>query len=165
MTKTTHKTLIIDTLTQEYYCVPMAEIDRDGDPTAGPNDFPYWSVDVDEAYNFGGGYLNGKLAAENEMKFNDLTCDGTRSPEIVDNKGRILHQGYKITYNEKKGKYVARNGRKVFSSNTDLKILKLGIDAWIRNCELSDRIDATPEGSCANPNVVRTYEKDNRGGY
>jgi hypothetical protein len=78
------KTLIIDILTQEYYCVPMTETDRNGNLTTGPNDFPYWSTDISEAHNFGGGYLNGKLSAENEMKFNDLTCDGTRTPQIIE---------------------------------------------------------------------------------
>lgn len=72
------------------------------------------------------------------------------------------YNGYKITYN--RNKYTARKGRKTFSSNSDIHILKLGIDAWNRNVKLSDRIDAVPEGRSPNPNVVRTYEKDNRGG-
>lgn len=83
------KTLIIDTLTNEYYCVPMTEKNSAGEPTAGPNDFPYWSSDINEAYDFTPNtqpitQFTPRMAAENEMKFNDLACDGTRNPVIIE---------------------------------------------------------------------------------
>ena len=78
------KTVIIDTLTYEYYCVPMTEFNDDGEPTAGPNDFPFWSSNEDDAFDFGHSSFDAKLLANNEMKFNDLTCDGTRNPEIIE---------------------------------------------------------------------------------
>jgi hypothetical protein len=87
----TTKTIIIDTLTNEYYCVPMTDKNSAGEPTAGPNDFPYWSKDINEAYDFTPNthpstQYTPRMAAENEMKFNDLACDGTRTPQIIEVK-------------------------------------------------------------------------------
>lgn len=78
MTTTTSKIVIKDSLTNEYYCVPMTAKDYYGNPTTGDNDFPYWSDDVTEACEF-----SSELLANHEMSMNDLTCDGTRNPVIV----------------------------------------------------------------------------------
>lgn len=81
---TTSKIFIQDSLTSEYYCVecsnnPKGYITSSNDEgNPGDNDFPYWSDDINEAYNFG-----SELFANNEMNMNDLTCDGTRNPVIV----------------------------------------------------------------------------------
>lgn len=80
---TTTKIVIKDQLTDEYYCVSRTAKDGIGNPTTGPDDFPYWSTDVNEAVNFQADWTDGKKGAENEMQFNDLTCDGTRSPVII----------------------------------------------------------------------------------
>lgn len=72
------KTLIQDSISKKYYCVEQTMPDSKGGFTAGPNDFPFWSSDIDEAYDFG-----SELSAKNEMKFNDLACEGTRKPVIV----------------------------------------------------------------------------------
>ena len=76
---TTTKTLIQDKLTGEFYCVEQTELMADGSLTAGTNDFPFWSLDVNEAYDFG-----SALLAKNDFKFNDLTCDGTREPVVIE---------------------------------------------------------------------------------
>lgn len=48
------KVIVKDTLNNEYYAVEMTEIDYiTGQPTVGNNDFPYWTKNIDEAYNFG----------------------------------------------------------------------------------------------------------------
>jgi hypothetical protein len=70
---------ITDLLTNEYYCVEMTATNADGLPTAGDNDFPYWSPDIDQAYNF-----ETALAANNEIAASDLTVDGTRRPSIIE---------------------------------------------------------------------------------
>lgn len=72
------KTLIQDQMTGAYYCVPMTDKDAQGNPTTGPNDFPYWSKNIMEAYVFDWQYL-----AENEMNMNDLTEDGKKRPMVV----------------------------------------------------------------------------------
>lgn len=72
------KTLIQDKNTNEFYAVEMTEIDCNSNKYAGDSDFPYWTTDVNEAYDFG-----SELIAYHEMSFNDLTNDGTRIPEIV----------------------------------------------------------------------------------
>jgi len=77
MTTTTTKIVIKDSLTNEYYCVPMTANDYYGNPTTGDNDFPYWSDNINEAYDF-----DSELSANNEMQMNDLTNDGTRTPVI-----------------------------------------------------------------------------------
>lgn len=66
---------IKDAKTNQFYCVQGA------DKPNGPeeNDFPYWSDDIKEAYNF-----ETRLAAENEFKFNDVSEGGQRSPEIIE---------------------------------------------------------------------------------
>lgn len=74
----TIKVVIKDSKTNEYYCVPMTAIHSSGEPMAGDNDFPYWSLDEVEAYDF-----KDELSASNEFKFNDLTCDGERVPNII----------------------------------------------------------------------------------
>lgn len=79
---------------------------------------------------------------------------------------REIYNGYSITYNEITRKYTARKGHKIFGSNADITALKYGIDAWQRNCELSDIIDRTPQGHSSNPNVIRKSEIDPfKGGY
>ena len=78
------KTLIQDTNTNEYYAVaceanPKGYLNNsqdEGSPDA--NDFPFWTSDIDEAYDFG-----SELLAKNEMNMNDTTEDGTRNPVIV----------------------------------------------------------------------------------
>lgn len=80
---TTTKIVIKDQLTDEYYCVPKTDKNSAGEPTPGPNNFPYWSTDVNEAVNFQLDWIDGKKGAENEMELNDLTCDGTREPTII----------------------------------------------------------------------------------
>lgn len=72
------RTIIKDELTNEFYCVEMNEIDANGNKYAGENDFPFWSDNIDEACDFG-----SELLAKNEMQMNDLTCEGTRKPVIV----------------------------------------------------------------------------------
>lgn len=74
----TTKILIKDELTQEYYCVEKTMLGGNGEMTCGPNDFPWWDKDINQAEDFG-----AELFAKNEMKFNDLTCDGTRRPIII----------------------------------------------------------------------------------
>lgn len=69
------------------------------------------------------------------------------------------YKGYKISFSVKTNKFRARYGRKVLTSHADLHILKLSIDAWVDNKELSAKIDATPAGKSPNPNAVRTYER------
>lgn len=77
------KTLIIDTLTNEFYAVAcssnpkgyLSSANDEGNP--GENDFPYWTTDENEAFDFG-----SELSAKNEMDMNDLTNDGTRKPMI-----------------------------------------------------------------------------------
>lgn len=75
---TTQKIVIKDTLTNEFYCVPMTEKDYYGNPTTGDNDFPYWSEDRGEAHAF-----LSELLANHEMKMNDLTEDGSRNPVVT----------------------------------------------------------------------------------
>ena len=80
----TTKVLIQDELTGQYYGVqceenPKGYLTSDADEgSPGPHDFPFWTDDIEEAYNFG-----SELSAINEMKYNDLTEDGTRKPIIV----------------------------------------------------------------------------------
>lgn len=83
MTTTTSKIVIKDILTNEYYCVAcsanpkgyITSANDEGNP--GDNDFPYWSDNINEAYDF-----DFELSANNEMQMNDLTNDGTRKPVI-----------------------------------------------------------------------------------
>ena len=78
------KTLIQDTNTNEYYAVAceanpkgyLSNAQDEGSPEA--NDFPYWTSDIDEAYDFG-----SELIAKHEMNMNDTTEDGTRNPIII----------------------------------------------------------------------------------
>lgn len=78
----TMKTIIKDTLTNEYYCVPMSETDPiTGEAIAGYNDFPFWSENKEDAYVFG-----SIILAQNEININDLTQDGQRVPVIVINE-------------------------------------------------------------------------------
>ena len=74
----TSKIVIKDNLTNEFYCVPMTEKDYLGNPITSDNDFPYWSDDVNDAYEF-----ISELLATHEMNMNDLTEDGTRSPVVI----------------------------------------------------------------------------------
>lgn len=83
--------LIKDTRTNQFYCVEMTETDENGQLTPGPNDFPYWSDDIDNAYD-----LPSILFAKHEMRFNDLTCDGERNPIIVDEFGNEIPNLYII---------------------------------------------------------------------
>ena len=77
------KTLIIDTLTNEFYAVAcssnpkgyLSNANDEGNPDE--NDFPYWTENENEAFDFG-----SELSAKNEMNMNDLTNDGTRKPSI-----------------------------------------------------------------------------------
>lgn len=79
------KVFIKDELTQQYYGVqceenPKGYLTSDADEgSPGPHDFPFWTDDIEEAYNFG-----TERSAINEMKYNDLTVDGTRKPVIVE---------------------------------------------------------------------------------
>lgn len=75
---TTKKIVIKDALTDEYYCVEMTAKDYHGNLIAGDNDFPYWSKNIREAYNFQETWM-----AKNEMFMNDLTVGGSRFPIIV----------------------------------------------------------------------------------
>lgn len=78
------KTLIQDKNTNEYYAVACSSNPKgylnsakdEGSPS--DNDFPFWTSDIDEAYDFG-----SEMSANNEMNGNDLTVDGTREPVIV----------------------------------------------------------------------------------
>jgi hypothetical protein len=70
------KTIIKDQNTNEFYCIEQTEM-INGELTAGPNDFPYWSSDINEAYDF-----ISVIAAQSEMQFNDLAQDGARIPAI-----------------------------------------------------------------------------------
>lgn len=76
------------------------------------------------------------------------------------------YKGYSITFDAQKDKFKARfPSGKTFASHQDIDTLKLGIDGWERNSELSARIDATPQGISPNPNVAAMREKDNHSGY
>ena len=83
MTTTTSKIVIKDSLANEYYCVEcsanpkgyITSANDEGNP--GYNDFPYWSDNINEAYDF-----DSELLANHEMQMNDLTNDGTRTPVI-----------------------------------------------------------------------------------
>lgn len=78
------KTLIIDTLTNEFYAVAcssnpkgyLSNANDEGNPNE--NDFSYYTDDENEAFDF-----ESELSANNEMAFNDLTCDNTRNPKII----------------------------------------------------------------------------------
>lgn len=78
------KTLIQDKNTNEYYAVsceanPRGYLSSSSDEgSPGANDIPYWTSDINEAYDFG-----GELMAKHEMNMNDTTEDGTRSPIII----------------------------------------------------------------------------------
>ena len=80
----TTKVLIQDELTGQYYGVqcaanPKGYLTSDADEgSPGPHDFPFWTDDIEEAYNFG-----TERSAENEMATQDVTVDGTRKPIIV----------------------------------------------------------------------------------
>lgn len=87
-------TIIKDTLTNQFYCIEMTEIGRDGQLTCGPNDFPFWSDDITEACEF-----PSILYAQHEMRHNDLTCDGERNPIIVDEYGIEIPNLYLIDAN------------------------------------------------------------------
>lgn len=85
------KCTIIDKLTNQFYCVEQTEIGRDGELTAGPNDFPYWSENIKKAFVF-----DSIIFAKNEMQFNDLTQDETRKPVIVDKSGNDIPNLYLV---------------------------------------------------------------------
>lgn len=78
------KTLIRDKKTGEYYAVACSKNENGylsspfDEETPGENDFPYWTDDVCEAYDF-----TSEIFAKSEMGMNDLTQDGTREPEII----------------------------------------------------------------------------------
>jgi len=80
----TTKVLIQDELTGQYYGVQceanpkgyLTSASDEGSP--GEHDFPFWTDDIEEAYNFG-----TDRSAENEMATQDVTVDGTRKPIIV----------------------------------------------------------------------------------
>lgn len=77
------KTLIIDTVTNEYYAVScsnntkgyLSNYSDEGNPDE--NDFAYWTSNINEAFDF-----QSELSAKNEMSMNDLTMDNTRKPII-----------------------------------------------------------------------------------
>jgi|LakMenE18May11ns_1017448.scaffolds.fasta_scaffold8648278_2 hypothetical protein len=78
------KILIKDTNTNQYYAVGceanpkgfLSNAQDEGSPDI--NDFPFWTDNIDEAYDFG-----SKNLAINEMNMNDTTDNGTRNPIIV----------------------------------------------------------------------------------
>ena len=78
------KTLIQDKKTKMYYAVECSEnpkgylnsVNDDGFPNE--KDFPYWTHDLNEAYDFGGTFL-----AEQEMNCLDVTCNGEYAPVII----------------------------------------------------------------------------------
>jgi hypothetical protein len=78
------KTLIQDSKTEMYYAVGCSENTKgylsssNDEGTPGDNDFPFWTEDVEEAYDFGSDTL-----ANHEMSCNDLTNDGIRVPVII----------------------------------------------------------------------------------
>lgn len=63
--------------------------------------------------------------------------------------------GYKIQFDSNANLYVAKKGRKIFSKNADLKLLKASITRWEANISCSQRIDAVPQAKSSNPNVIR----------
>ena len=72
------KTIIQDAITEQYYCVEQTGIDHNGAAFAQAFDFPFWSDDINDAYDF-----ESPVWAKNELVMNDLTCDGSRTPVIV----------------------------------------------------------------------------------
>uniref|UniRef100_UPI004048246E hypothetical protein n=1 Tax=Roseivirga sp. TaxID=1964215 RepID=UPI004048246E len=78
------KTVIQDSKTKMFYAVECSENPKgyltsandEGNP--GDNDFPYWTEDMEEAYDFG-----SEALAQNEMSCNDTTDSGERNPVIV----------------------------------------------------------------------------------
>lgn len=78
------KTLIRDKKTGEYYAVACSKNENGylsspfDEETTDENDFPYWTDDIREAYDF-----TSAIIAKSEMSMNDLTQDGTREPEII----------------------------------------------------------------------------------
>lgn len=78
------KTLIQDQITKMYYAVKCEENEKgylssasdDGNPS--DSDFPYWTEDASEAYDF-----ESDSMANHEMKCNDLTDSGKRTPVII----------------------------------------------------------------------------------
>ena len=64
-----------------------------------------------------------------------------------------IYKGYKITTTTEK--VVVKSGNKIFGKYSSIESAKLSIDAWVRNIECGDRIDATPQGRSTNPNVIR----------
>lgn len=78
------KTLIIDTLTNEFYAVscssnPKGYLSNANDECSPEeNDFSYWTDDENEAFDF-----SSELLANHEMSLNDLTFDNTRNPKVI----------------------------------------------------------------------------------
>lgn len=64
-------TYIQDTITNQYYAVSK-------DSETDENSFPYWTLDIDKAYDFG-----SEIAAKIEMSCIDVTFDNTRNPIII----------------------------------------------------------------------------------
>lgn len=79
------KTLIQNTETKEYYAVQCSDnakgyitsANDEGNPSE--NDFPYWTDDINEAYDFG-----TKEMADHEMNCNDVTESGAIEVAIID---------------------------------------------------------------------------------
>lgn len=79
------KTLIQNTATKEYYAVQCSEnikgylnsANDEGNPDE--NDFPYWTDDINEAYDF-----STKGMAEHEMNCNDVTNSGDITVAIIE---------------------------------------------------------------------------------
>lgn len=65
------------------------------------------------------------------------------------------YKGYAIRFSEKKNRFEAKKGRKLFTFDSNEESLKRSIDSWVANVECSRRIDAEPQGKSPNPNVVR----------
>ena len=73
------KIFIQDTKTKEYYGVECTENPKgyltSVSDIGSPNndDMPYWTDDIDMAYDF-----ETEALAKHELRCNDLTCDGKR---------------------------------------------------------------------------------------
>lgn len=85
-----HKTFIIDTLSNEFY-----GIHREKSDCVSDNDHPFWTKNIDDAYDFNWSpSFSAELLANNEMSFNDLTDNGTRQPQIItvkeDENGNLI---------------------------------------------------------------------------
>lgn len=134
------KTYIKDSLTNQFYCVEQTEM-VNGELTAGPNDFPFWSEDISKACDFG-----SELLARHEMQMNDLTCDGTRNPVIlpVNNFAETTIVAFHIG----RGGHFHNAGHLTFVDQKGIRSFTNDLYTWYENLhKFSDRFGFEQTGS------------------